>query len=232
MQRLRKFMWILLLAASVAATAAAQISLPGLPLPKLPEVNDPLAGTLRTAQSAARMELRKLRIRELLRTERDRVEADPDGQPILRSQVGALSPTPEALARARDAGFTILSEESLAGLGLTMVVLRAPKGMSTRRALKRLRELDPEGSYDYNHLYLDSGAVSGAESETAPPAQIPAPAALPARASAARIGLIDSGVDGAHPALAGTTIRRFGCVGCSSICCNTCRMTSICSSCH
>lgn len=213
MQRLRKFMWILLLAASVAATAAAQISLPGLPLPKLPEVNDPLAGTLRTAQSAARMELRKLRIRELLRTERDRVEADPDGQPILRSQVGALSPTPEALARARDAGFTILSEESLAGLGLTMVVLRAPKGMSTRRALKRLRELDPEGSYDYNHLYLDSGAVSGAESETAPPAQIPAPAALPARASAARIGLIDSGVDGAHPALAGTTIRRFGCAG-------------------
>jgi len=116
---------------------------------------------------APRTELRKLRIRELPNAERERLEADPDGQPILRRQLGALSPSPEALARAIDAGFTILSEESLAGLGLKMVVLRAPEGMSTRRALRRLRLLDPEGSYDYNHLYLESGGAS----ETASPAR-------------------------------------------------------------
>lgn len=212
MKKLRGIAWMLLLAAGVAASATAQIGLPGLPLPKLPDLQDPLAGTLRTAQSAPRAELRKLRIRELLRRERDSVEADPDGQPMLRGQVGALSPTPAALARAREAGFTVLTEEALAGLGLTMVVLRAPQGMSTRRALKRLRELDPEGSYDYNHLYLDSGAFLEAV-DSPRPAELPPPTESPPRTSPVRIGLIDSGVDGAHPALAGTTIHRFGCAG-------------------
>ena len=212
MKRLRGIAWMLLLAAGVVASATAQIGLPGLPLPKLPDLQDPLAGTLRTTQSAPRAELRKLRIRELLRRERDSVEADPDGQPMLRGQVSALSPTPAALARASEAGFTVLTEEALAGLGLTMVVLRAPRGMSTRRALKRLRELDPEGSYDYNHLYLDSGALLDA-AETTPPAESLPAAATPTRTSPVRIGLIDSGVDGAHPALAGTTIHRFGCAG-------------------
>jgi subtilisin family serine protease len=35
----------------------------------------------------------------------------------------------------------------------------------------------------------------------------------PARKSQVRIGLIDSGIDGSHPALAGATIHRFGCDG-------------------
>ena len=30
--------------------------------------------------------------------------------------------------------------------------------MNASRGLKRLRKLDPEGTYDYNHVYLDSGA--------------------------------------------------------------------------
>jgi Subtilase family len=199
----------LLLAAGAAAGVGAQVSLPGLPLPRLPEVNDPLAETLRTAQTVPQAELRKLRIRRLLQSERDRVEADPDGQPILRSQLGALSPTPEALARALEAGFTILSQESLTGLGLRMVVLRAPEGMSTRRALKRLRQLDPAGSYDYNHLYFESGMLADAEIGIAPPAQD----TPPAHDSVGRIGLIDTGVDGTHAALSGAAIRRFGCDG-------------------
>lgn len=210
MKRFPRIAWMLLLAAGAAASAGAQISLPGLPLPQLPQVTDPLAATLRSAQSELRTDLRKLHIRDLLRKERDRVETDPDGQPILRGQVGALSPSPAALARAREAGFTIVSEETLAGLGLTMVVLHAPKGMSTRRALKRLRALDPGGSYDFNHLYLDSGAVlEAAESESV----AGSPPASAERTSAVRVGLIDSGVDGSHPAIAGTTIHRFGCDG-------------------
>ena len=149
-------------------------------------------------------------MRELLRTERATVESDPDGQPILRRQVGALSPSPAALERARAAGFILLRTEPLDALGLTLVVLEAPDGMSTRRALKTLRELDPEGQYDYNHLYLDAGAES---SEEVAPAHAPAPvASLPvAVPSDARIGLIDSGVDGAHPVLAGARIVRHGC---------------------
>lgn len=210
MNQLRKIA-CLLLATTVAAGASAQVGLPGLPLPPLPPVTDPVTGTLRTAQSTALTQARHLRIRELLRTERDTVEADPDGQPILRRQVGALSPTPEALAGAQALGFTVLRAESLAGLDLRLVILQAPAGWSTRRALKRLRELDPGGSYDFNHLYLDSGAQSE-------PAAAPVPASLPevpVPPSGVRIGLVDSGVDTAHPALAGAAIQRHGCDGVS-----------------
>jgi hypothetical protein len=211
MNWLRRLAWILLAATAAVTGAAAQVGLPGLPLPPLPQVTDPVTGTLRTAQSTVLTQARQLRIRELLRTERDTVEADPDGQPILRRQIGALSPTPEALAGAMALGFTVLRAESLEGLDLRLVILQAPAGLSTRRALKRLRELDPEGSYDFNHLYLDSGAQSE-------PAAPPVPASLPevpAPSAGVRIGLIDSGVDAAHPALAGAAIQRHGCDGVS-----------------
>jgi subtilisin family serine protease len=211
MKRLHKLAWILLAATAAAAGAAAQVGLPGLPLPPVPQVADPVTGTLRTAQSTALAQVRQLRVRELLRTERDTVESDPGGQPILRRQVGALSPAPETIARARAAGFTILSEQALAGLELRLVVLQAPEKMSTRRALKRLRELDPDGSYDFIHLYLDSGVQAepaAAAAPATPPIETPA-----APASAVRIGLIDSGVDGAHPVLAGSAIERHGCDG-------------------
>lgn len=212
MNQLRKLA-CLLLAVAAAASAAAQVGLPGLPLPPLPQVTDPVTGTLRTAQSTALAQVRQLRIRELLRTERDTIETDPDGQPILRRQVGALSPTPEALAGAQALGFTVLRAESLAGLDLRLVILQAPEGMTTRRALKRLRELDPDGSYDFNHLYLDSGAQSE-------PALMPAPVPasspdVPAPSPVVRIGLVDSGVDVSHPALAGAAIQRHGCDGAS-----------------
>jgi subtilisin family serine protease len=194
-----------------ATCAVAQVSLPGVPLPRLPTVTDPVTGTLRTATSTL-TEARKLRVRELLRSERETLEADPDGQPIVRRQVGALSPTEEALARARDAGFTVLRTAALEALELTLVILEAPEGMSTRRALRKLRELDPEGEYDYVHLYLASGEVAEIPTTSAAADAAPA-AALPDVPAGARIGLIDSGVDGTHPVLAGATIVRHGCDG-------------------
>ncbi len=194
-------------AAGAAAAAIAQVSLPGVPLPRLPPVTDPVAGTLRTATSTL-TEARKLRVRELLRSERATVEADPDGQPILRRQVGALSPTAEAVDRARAAGFSVLRTDSLEGLGLTLVVLQAPEGVSTRRALKKLRELDPEGQYDFNHVYMGSGAQTETAGGLTPPQAETFPPA-----GGQRIGLIDSGVDGAHPVLSAATIVRHGCDG-------------------
>ncbi len=205
MNRLFKIVGVVI-AAGAAAMALAQVSLPGVPLPRLPTATDPVTGTLRTANSTL-ADARRLRVRELLRAERATVEADPEGQPILRRQVGALSPTTEALDRARAAGFTVLRTESLAGLGLTLVVLQAPEGLSTRRALRKLRELDPEGQYDYNHLYLGSGPQmeTGAHGAEAP--------AAPLSADGLRIGLVDSGIDGSHPVLAGATVVRHGCDG-------------------
>ena len=201
----------ILVAVAAAAVAWAQVSLPGAPLPqtplpRLPSATDPVTGTLSPA-GAALSDLRKLRVRELLRSERDVFEAGPGGQPVVRRQVGALSPSPAALERAKAAGYTIRGTHALEGLGVTIVVLEAPDGVSTRSALRKLRDLDPEGEYDYNHVYLESGF----QSET--PAASPASPELPAAPGEPRIGLIDSGVDGSHPVLAGTPIVRHGCDG-------------------
>ena len=205
MNRLFRNLGILLVGACAAALASAQVSVPGVPLPQLPRLpvgTDPVTGTLRTAQSAL-TEVRKLRVRELLRTERETVETDPDGQPIVRRQVGALSPTPAALERARAAGFTVLRTETLEGLGLTLVVLQVPDGALdaprpeeiARARSRRPVRLQPRLS----RCRAPVGRVRDCRCRRPQPPKLAAPNGL-------RIGLIDSGVDAAHPVLAGANI--------------------------
>lgn len=162
---------------ALAAPRASQAQIGGVQLPNLPRVELPNAvtGTVNGAVGTVRDELgnvqrladlRQLRVRELLRTQRQFVERDPSGAPILRAEIVALSPTETALEAARSAGFTVARERVLDGLDARVVVLRAPEGTPTRRALSRLRSLDPNGSYDYNHIYMDSGAVASAKEES------------------------------------------------------------------
>jgi subtilisin family serine protease len=224
------------LLAMAAVPARAQIGLPPVQLPNLPvldtqPLNRTVNGVLEQADPERLRELRKLRIRNLLRTNRAALEADPRGAPIVRNEVVALSPTQEALDRARAAGFGIGRTRSLDGLDVTIVVLQAPPGLSTRRALEQLRQADPEGTYDYNHIYLDSGEVAAAQppavqgehatstgtsaASEASPLRVPAEAAdsKPAAAAGIKIGLIDGGVQRAHPVFTGVTVHEHGCAG-------------------
>jgi subtilisin family serine protease len=203
---------LLCLLLGFAGPAVGQI-LPPVQLPTLPglpteELNRTVNGTLRSADPEQLRELRRLRIRELLRTNRAALEADPRGAPILRNEVVALSPSAEALERARAEGFGVGRTRTLEGLDVTIVVLQAPAGMSTRRALRRLRALDPGGVYDFNHIYLNSGAV--ANGAVAPQ---PANADPGSPATGARIGLIDGGVQRNHPVFQGVSIHEHGCAG-------------------
>lgn len=195
-----------------AEPAVGQI-LPPVQLPNVPglpteQLNRTVNGTLRSADPEQLRELRRLRVRELLRTNRAGLEADPRGAPILRNEVVALSPSAEALERARAEGFGVGRTRTLEGLDATIVVLQAPAGLSTRRALQRLRQLDPGGIYDFNHVYLNSGAVGEAAGEP-PPANLDP--GSPARG--ARIGLIDGGVQRNHPVFRGVSIHEYGCAG-------------------
>ena len=213
-------MLLLGLLVMAAVPARAQIGLPPVQVPNLPVLDtQPLDrtvnGVLERADPQRLRELRRLRIRNLLRTHRTVLERDPRGAPIVRSEVVALSPTQEALDRARAAGFGIGRTRALEGLDVTIVVLQAPAGMSTRRALERLREADPEGTYDYNHIYLDSGEVAAAEPGEPAPVNMPVEGAGQKLAAAAgiKIGLIDGGVQRAHPVFTGVTIHEHGCAG-------------------
>ncbi|HEY0855608.1 MAG TPA: S8 family serine peptidase, partial [Albitalea sp.] len=89
---------------------------------------------------------------------------------------------------------------------LQIVTLGAPAGWDTARAVRRLRELDPEAAIDFNHLYLESGVV-----EPAPAA--PPGASMPSASSAGavKVGLIDGGVETGHPWLKGAAIKAWGC---------------------
>jgi subtilisin family serine protease len=185
-------------------------NLPGLPTGELNRtVDDTVNGTLRAADPQQLREVRRLRVRELLRNNRTGLEADPRGAPIVRSEIVALSPSPAALQGARAEGFNVGRTRTLEGLDATIVVLQAPAGMSTRRALQRLRQLDPGGVYDFNHVYLDSGVVADGAAET--PAVSPAAASTPVRG--VRIGLIDGGVQRNHPVFREVSIREHGCAG-------------------
>jgi hypothetical protein len=186
-------------------------NLPGLPTDQINRtVNDTVNGTLGAADPQQLREVRRLRIRELLRTNRAGLETDPRGAPIVRSEVVALSPATAALESARAEGFTVGRTRPLEGLDATIVVLQAPAGMSTRRALQRLRQLDPGGVYDFNHVYLDSGVVAeGAAAEASPASAIAPGAAVPG----VRVGLIDGGVQRSHPVFHDVTIHEHGCAG-------------------
>lgn len=210
MKRLQYLLWCLLL--GCAGPAAGQI-LPPVQLPNLPvvptdDLNRTVNGTLRSADPAQLREVRRLRIRELLRTNRAGLEADPRGAPMLRNEVVALSPSAAVLERARAEGFNVGRTRALEGLDTTIVVLQAPAGMSTRRALQRLRQLDPGGIYDFNHVYLSSGAVDAAAGDP-PPTNVD----TGSPAKGARVGLINGGVQRNHPVFQGVVIHEHGCAG-------------------
>jgi hypothetical protein len=203
---------ILLLAVTLCEGAAAQ--LPQLPVPGvqvpgvgqvLPEVSRAVGGSLRELSG-----VRALRVERLFNEHRAELDRDPRGELVVRAEVVALDITPAALDRALAESFVVLRTQELADLGLMITLLRTPEGMSAARGLKRLRKLDPEGTYDFNHVYLDSGEVGDGRFRRA--AQDPGAAAGGGTPSG-RMGLIDGGIDDAHQALRGVVVHRLGCGG-------------------
>jgi subtilisin family serine protease len=228
--------WLLPLILAQPLLAEAQVVLPAVRLPGgglqgLPlNTQRTLSGLSNDLDPRRLEDLRLLHVRDLIRTHRREVEADPNGAPILRGEVVAFSPTDAALERARAAGFNVVRERVLDGLDARLVVLQAPRGMSTRRALTRLRGLDPEGAYDFNHLYMDSGVAGRAMGErlaagmpgagTGDRGDAPARAdttgqvGAPAHSDAVvKVGLVDGGVDTTHAVFRDIVIHQHGCSG-------------------
>src|SRR5262249_45339825 len=140
-------------------------------------------------------------LQTLRRQHPDLIDTDPHGDAIVRNEVLAIEPSATALSAAQARGFTQARRVDTGDLGVGLVVLRAPAGTSTRRALSLLPRPDPQGSYDFNHLYAASGAAS-MESAVA--------AHSGGGGSSVRVGMIDGGVDASHPALAQASIRQHG----------------------
>jgi subtilisin family serine protease len=216
---------LLLVLLMLPPAAGAQI-LPRTPLPSLPAglpgslpggAGLPL-GAQQTlgglTDDVDRLEdARKLSIHILLRRHSDVVESDPRGNPIVRGEVLAYSPSDTALSAALSAGFSILRERSLQDLGVRIVALAAPRGMATSRALTVLRRLDPGGTYDFNNIYMQGGVADGTGAAAPSDADAPAIPAAPESAAAVPLGLIDGGVGTAQSVFQGVVIHQHGCGG-------------------
>ncbi|MBT9472252.1 MAG: S8 family serine peptidase [Pseudomonadota bacterium] len=201
---------VLLLALAVPPSAQAQLvpgldlpttSLPGLPsgaiqgrLPPPLSLPDAPGLANRVLQQA-----RAVRLTALIRDNPAIIDVDDRGAPVVKGEVLAVSPSPEALVRLETGGFRVRSRTAFEGLGLDLVVLAIPAGLSAREAVRRVRAIDPEGEYDFNHIYSAAGA---AEATGAP--------ASGDGGAAARVGLIDGGVDTRHPALRNVRIEQRG----------------------
>jgi subtilisin family serine protease len=179
-----------------------QVQVPAVPLP---ETTRAVTGGLRELASA-----RVSRANRLFNDHRAQLDRDPHGELVVRAEVLAIDITPAALENALAAKFNVLRTGQLADLGLSVTILQTPAGMSAARGLKRLRQVDPQGIYDYNHVYLDSGELLARDSVSNTPA---APAKPATSASPARVGLIDGGVDAGHQIFSRLNLRRHGCRG-------------------
>lgn len=196
--------------AAAGGPAVAQIGgLPGgigggLPqtprLPTLPVDPGALEGTVRDRLQQGLQA--PARLRGLVRQSGGALETDPLGWPVVRGEVVAVDLSPEGRHRALQAGFAVVREDQLAALDMTTTVLAPPRGLSLRRAVDRLRHLDPQGSYAFNHVHMPAGEM--AETEAAPTA----PSGW--QGEQGRIGLIDTGVDVRHPALAAAAVVQWG----------------------
>jgi subtilisin family serine protease len=219
--------------ALAAGAAQAQIGLPSARLPGLPGVGAPAGGVGLPAgidttidRTASRLggaadvqqlaALRRQRIAALIRAYPRVTELDPRGNAIVRGALVAYAPSEAALDRARAAGFAIVSDRSLGGLGARVVVLRAPDRLTTRRALDALRALDRAGTYDFDHLYSESGKPDSTQTQRGTAARDSAPGVAGSAQDGSfetRIGLIDSGVDIHHPVFDDVPVHLHGCGG-------------------
>jgi hypothetical protein len=112
--------------------------------------------------------------------------------------------TNEDVARLEAAGFAVLAQRRLALLPGLTARLRAPRNLSERRAQQQLQTLIPAAILDRNHLYRASARPCRAD--TCFPYEGPTVSHRDVCAARGTIGMIDTGIDARHPALAGIDI--------------------------
>jgi len=208
---------LLLALLSATVPSSAQIGLPrlptpGLPVPPLPTGNlplplpEPLARELGSVVQPVLSSVRT-RARELLQRYPGQVERDPQGAPIVRAVILALSPDAQALQQAVARGYQIQNDQVLQPLGDRVITLLVPPGVTTRRALRDLRTADPGGSYDFDHLFFSVQTAAPL------PADRPPTAETSVETVDVRVGLVDGGVDAGHSVFATRRPHLSGCDG-------------------
>ena len=152
----------------LAAPLAAQIALPRLPLPPVgPALGDSLgalgearAELQRTVEKLARDRLRT--VERLVRANPDIIELDALGAPARRGELLVMDVPANALDPALQAGFTVLSREEVEGLGLSLLRVSVPAGLSLAEAQGALALLLPDAEIVADNLHFQAGVADSA----------------------------------------------------------------------
>jgi hypothetical protein len=115
------------------------------------------------------------------------------------NEITAIGVDAAPRARLVAAGFTILEERPAGLLPGSLLRLGLPRGMTAAAARDLARGLAQAARFDLTHLYR-----AGADAAAVPVVADPASGAC----GGAPVGVIDTGVDPAHPALAGRPVEQ------------------------
>ena len=194
-----------LAAVLLAGPAAAQLGLPGVPLPPVDLPSGPLGRTLdgvtgtlnRTTERL--LGLRTDRLDRLVRRHREVIELDARGEPARRSELLLLDASPEVLAAVRSVGFEVAGTDEMGNLGFSIVRVALPRGVSLAEGEAQLRRAAPTAEIVADNLHFQTGAIALPMLQRSSAA-----AAMPAIATP--VGIID-GAPGAGQTVA--AIRGF-----------------------
>jgi hypothetical protein len=120
-------------------------------------------------------------------------EQDENGARIVRGVIVAVALSDRGRDAAEELDIEVDASEDLDALNLEVTKLELPPGLPATAALEALKTADPEGIYDFQHLYDPSGSAAATVATKPQPETV-------AR-DAIEIGMIDAGVEEDHPAL-------------------------------
>ncbi|MFS2108934.1 S8 family serine peptidase [Sphingomonas sp. Sphisp140] len=179
-------MWLLGLAALIAAAPAHAQLLPQLP--SLPATGSGVLGRVGqdvetlTGDIARQLEdTRRAAAATLVREHPDRIALDPQGFPARAGEVVVEDPTDALLTAATAKGYRLIERQEVLGVGFAR--LAAPRGRSLKQAIREIRKLGA-GEVTADQLHTQSGSVPGSAAPVAP-------------GSRTIVGVIDGGVSGA-----------------------------------
>ncbi|MEW9855981.1 S8 family serine peptidase [Novosphingobium sp. M1R2S20] len=199
-----RFTPFLLFAALTTAPAAAQLGLPQVGrtvngvLDRAGRTLDPVQSAVGdVARGSSRLaDARLMRLRNLVRENREVLELDAAGNPARRGELLLIGASDAEVARVEAAGFAVLGRERLNTLDIAVVRLGTPARQSLAEAEVSLRRVLPNATISADTLHFQSGApVSGRAARLARAAPIDQP-----------VGVIDGAPGASIPVAA---IRGF-----------------------
>lgn len=159
---------VMALVAGFASPLAAQLALPQVPV--LPDATGAVNGVLGRADRLVRdglaqtadalRQARIERIDDILRRNRAVIERDLDGQPARRGTLLLLDPAETDLAQVQALGFVVGGRDRLDALGMTVVEVTVPAGISLADAQHLLARSAPGVAVSSDPLHFQSGAGS------------------------------------------------------------------------